>query len=207
MPFAPEALALVTPHRNSRVQQRSSTCADGLEIFLPAVLYEVVMLPARNLPGTPLSTAHRGYSGRVPRQDRTRAHGSGGGCCDLANLSHLPACTRSLAPQMAKIIPRIFGIMAVRGRRPSAFQAGHIPSWLESCECYALLAVTAACRWSLLLLSPVATGRAASDGSYPSSEALDDGYLSLPAACSLSARAASSPRPWSLCAAPPPPSD
>jgi hypothetical protein len=89
-----------------------------------------------------------------------------------------------------------------------SFQAGHIPSWLESCECYALLAVTAACRWSLLLLSPllsaVATGRAASDGSYPSSQALDDGYLSLPAACSLSARTPSNPRPWSLCAAPPP---
>ena len=26
-------------------------------------------------------------------------------------------------------------------RRPSAFQAGHIPSWRESCECYALSAV------------------------------------------------------------------
>jgi hypothetical protein len=104
-----------------------------------------------------------------------------------------------------------YWLQSLRSRywsRPSVFQAGHIPSWLESCECYALLAVTAACRWSLLLLSPllsaVATGRAASDGSYPSSEALDDGYLSLPAACSLSARAASSPRPWSLCAAPPP---
>jgi hypothetical protein len=84
---------------------------------LPACgVYEAVMLPARNLPGTPLSTAHRGTPGRI----RTRAHGSGGGCCDLANLCHLPACTRSLAPQMAKIIPRIFGIMAVRGRRPSA---------------------------------------------------------------------------------------
>jgi hypothetical protein len=96
----------------------------------------------------------------------------------------------------------------VIARRPSAFQAGHIPSWLESCECYALLAVTAACRWSLLLLSlllsAVATGRAASDGSYPSSEALDDGYLSLPAACSLSARASSSPGPGP-CAPPLPP--
>src|SRR6185312_10251642 len=39
--------------------------------------------------------------------------------------------------------------------RPSAFQAGHIPSWRESCECYALLAVAAGSRWLLLLLSPL----------------------------------------------------
>ena len=45
-------------------------------------------------------------------------------------------------------------------RRPSASQAGHIPSRRESCERYALSAVTAACRWPLLLLSPLlsATG-------------------------------------------------
>ena len=36
--------------------------------------------------------------------------------------------------------------------RPSAFQAGHIPSCCGSCECYGLLPVAAACRWSLLLL-------------------------------------------------------
>src|ERR1051325_4409054 len=34
--------------------------------------------------------------------------------CDLANLGNLPACTRSLVPQTAKIIPHIFRIMAVR---------------------------------------------------------------------------------------------
>ena len=45
--------------------------------------------------------------------------------------------------------------------RPSVFQAGHIPSWLESCECYALSAVAAACRWSLLLLSPLLSARSA----------------------------------------------
>ncbi len=37
--------------------------------------------------------------------------------------------------------------------RPSAFQAGHIPSWRGSSERYALSPVAAACRWSLLLLS------------------------------------------------------
>jgi hypothetical protein len=39
--------------------------------------------------------------------------------------------------------------------RPSAFQAEHIPSCGGSCECYALSPVAGACRWSLLLLSPL----------------------------------------------------
>jgi hypothetical protein len=39
--------------------------------------------------------------------------------------------------------------------RPSAFQAGHIPSRRGSCERYARSAVAAVCRWSLLLLSPL----------------------------------------------------
>ena len=48
-------------------------------------------------------------------------------------------------------------------RRPGAdprpsFQAGYIPSRRGSRECYALSAV-AACRWSLLLLSPLLSGR------------------------------------------------
>ena len=38
-------------------------------------------------------------------------------------------------------------------RRPSASQAGHIPSCDGSYACYALLPVAAACGWSLLLLS------------------------------------------------------
>ena len=44
--------------------------------------------------------------------------------------------------------------------RPSAFQAGHILSWRESCERDAPSPVAAVCRWSLLLLSPLlsATG-------------------------------------------------
>ena len=43
--------------------------------------------------------------------------------------------------------------------RPSAFQAGHIPSWRGSCECYALSPVAVACRWLLLLLSPLLSAR------------------------------------------------
>jgi hypothetical protein len=43
--------------------------------------------------------------------------------------------------------------------RPSAFQAGHIPSRGGSCECYALSPVAGACRWSLLLLSPLLSTR------------------------------------------------
>jgi hypothetical protein len=37
--------------------------------------------------------------------------------------------------------------------RPSAFQAGHMPSWRVSCECYALSPVAAGGHWWLLLLS------------------------------------------------------
>ena len=39
--------------------------------------------------------------------------------------------------------------------RPSAFQAGHISSWRESCECCAQSPIAGACRWLLLLLSPL----------------------------------------------------
>jgi hypothetical protein len=46
-----------------------------------------------------------------------------------------------------------------------SFQAEHIPSWHGSRERYALSPVAAACRWSLLLLSPLLSatvaGRAA----------------------------------------------
>ncbi len=41
---------------------------------------------------------------------------------------------------------------------PSAFQAGHIPSWHGSCESAALSLIAVACRWSLLLLSPLLSG-------------------------------------------------
>jgi len=40
-------------------------------------------------------------------------------------------------------------------RRPSANEAGHISSCHGSCECHALSAVAAACRWPSLLLSPL----------------------------------------------------
>ena len=40
-------------------------------------------------------------------------------------------------------------------RRPSVFQAGHMPSWRGSCGCYALPLVAAGGRWLLLLLSPL----------------------------------------------------
>jgi hypothetical protein len=43
--------------------------------------------------------------------------------------------------------------------RPSVFQAGHIPSWRGSCECYALSPVAAGGRWSLLLLSSLLSTR------------------------------------------------
>ena len=44
-------------------------------------------------------------------------------------------------------------------RRPFAFQAGHIPSCRELCECPALPPIVVACRWSLLLLSPLLSVR------------------------------------------------
>src|SRR6476646_266803 len=71
----------------------------------------------------------------------------------LANLSLLPDRTRSVVSEAVRFIPRIFRIMAVRGRRPSAFQAGHIPSWRGSSERYALSPVAAGSRGLLLLLS------------------------------------------------------
>jgi hypothetical protein len=40
-------------------------------------------------------------------------------------------------------------------QRPSAFQAGHIPSWRESYESYALSPVADDSGWLLLLLSPL----------------------------------------------------
>jgi hypothetical protein len=45
--------------------------------------------------------------------------------------------------------------VAPRWPRPSVFQAGHISSWRGPYERYALSSVAAACRWWLLLLSPL----------------------------------------------------
>ena len=44
---------------------------------------------------------------------------------------------------------------AVLTRRPSVFQAGHIPSWQKSCESYSLSPVADDSGWLLLLLSPL----------------------------------------------------
>ena len=49
-------------------------------------------------------------------------------------------------------------------RQPSAFQAGHIPSWHGSCGRCALSPVVAACRWWLLLLSPLLSAQPWSSG-------------------------------------------
>ena len=46
-----------------------------------------------------------------------------------------------------------------REPRPSVFQAGHLPSWHRSCVSYALSPVAGACRWLLLLLSPLLSAR------------------------------------------------
>ena len=60
-------------------------------------------------------------------------------------------------------IPGLASGLALAARLPgprlSAFQAGHIPSWRGLCERYALSPVAAACRWSLLLLSPLLSPR------------------------------------------------
>ena len=51
--------------------------------------------------------------------------------------------------------------------RPSAFQAGHIPSCYGSCVCSAPLPVADASRWSLLLLSPLLSTLRRSSGGKP----------------------------------------
>ena len=94
--------------------------------------------------------------GRPPHRARGgHAHGSGGRQPNLANLCGLPACALLLALPVIRFIPRIFRIMDGRARRPSVSQAGHIPSWRGSCECYALSPVAVVSRWCLLLLSPL----------------------------------------------------
>jgi hypothetical protein len=61
-----------------------------------------------------------------------------------------PRFTRVNGPLMARLLDHVES-------RPSAnfFQAGHIPSWRGSHERYALSPVADACRWLLLLLSPL----------------------------------------------------
>jgi hypothetical protein len=51
--------------------------------------------------------------------------------------------------------------------RPSVFQAGHISSWAGSRGCYWLSPVAVACRWLLLLLSPLLSAQPGSSGGQP----------------------------------------
>ena len=51
--------------------------------------------------------------------------------------------------------------------RPSANEAGHIPSWRGSCECYALSPIAAGRRWSLVLLSPLRSSQLKPSGGKP----------------------------------------
>src|SRR3954471_4328994 len=63
-------------------------------------------------------------------------------------------CTgRALSSGLATVLATVTAPGA--DPRPSAFQAGHIPSWRGSCESYALSAVAAVSGWLLLLLSPL----------------------------------------------------
>jgi hypothetical protein len=71
--------------------------------------------------------------------------------------------SRGHAPVMRRSGCRWSGAVA----RLSAFQAGHIPSCCGSCERCAPSLVAAACRWSLLLLSPLLSTRRRPSGSEP----------------------------------------
>jgi len=51
--------------------------------------------------------------------------------------------------------------------RPSAFQAGHIPSCGGSCECYALSPIAAGRLWAPVLLSPLLSAQPKSSGGKP----------------------------------------
>ena len=59
----------------------------------------------------------------------------------LSHADRTP-CLRARGPRPLR--PELS--VALLTRRPSVFQAGHIPSWRGSCERYALLPVAAACR-------------------------------------------------------------
>ena len=70
-----------------------------------------------------------------------------------ADIPQLSAWDARLSSGLATVLATVTAPGA--DPRPSAFQAGHIQSWRGSCECYALSPVAAACRWLLLLLSPL----------------------------------------------------
>jgi hypothetical protein len=85
--------------------------------------------------------------------------------------------------------------------RPSAFQAGHIPSWHKSCESYPLSPVADDSGWLLLLLSPLLSAV----GSFPHLRGLpaDDSVTSWSPSPSPGLFPATRPRPV-LSQAPPP---
>src|SRR5262245_33489869 len=60
--------------------------------------------------------------------------GVGGSSCSLlsGDVAVFCCCTGALSVSFVGAAR-----CAVPTRRPSVFQAGHIPSWRESCECYA----------------------------------------------------------------------
>ena len=75
----------------------------------------------------------------------------------------------SVAEVVARCSPRLMTQRSgpVPGKvtsRPSVFQAGHIPSWHGSCECYALSPVGGVDHWSLLFLSPLVSAAISGPG-------------------------------------------
>jgi hypothetical protein len=70
------------------------------------------------------------------------------------------SCWRSMTLLYSAAVRLQVRLMRRRGLS-FRFQAGHIPSCHESCECAALSLIAIACCWSLLLLSPLlsAAGR------------------------------------------------
>ena len=93
----------------------------------------------------------------VARGFKARASFMFAGCCWWRSLAvdGYSGASRGHAP----VARRPSSWRGCADERSSVFQAGYIPSWRGSCERYALSPVAAACRWSLLLLSPLLSTR------------------------------------------------
>jgi hypothetical protein len=89
----------------------------------------------------------------VARGLKARADFMFGGGCRWRSLAvdGSSGASRGHAPVVRRPGSRWGGAV----ERPSAFQAGHIPSWRGSCECCALSPVAVGSRRLLLLLSPL----------------------------------------------------
>ena len=89
----------------------------------------------------------------VARESKARASFMFAGGCRWRSLAvdGSSGASRGHAPVVRRPGSRWGGAF----ERPSAFQAGHIPSWHGSCERYALSAVAGDSGWLLLLLSPL----------------------------------------------------